>query len=183
MTGAQKVASDMVPATKLLYGHAEAVRNGNEGVSAADAIQGPGRWRVARGEGNNDSIEAAKVRCGRELIDLCDFRLFNVIALRNFAQRVTWLDSVIAPVAALVDRDLSDALLEELLCARWKVEIVVLIGRRCVAQQARIQCGDFLNRRADKVGDQRETDTVVGLHGVIDNRWIRCEIVEAILLG
>lgn len=63
MTGANEIATDMVPAAQLRDGNAEAVGDGNERVTTADTIERCASRRIARRGGNDDAIDSAEISC------------------------------------------------------------------------------------------------------------------------
>lgn len=61
VAGANVIAADVVPAAELLNGDTEAIGDGNESVSTANAIEGCATRSVARCGGNNDSLDSAEI--------------------------------------------------------------------------------------------------------------------------
>ena len=181
--GAHEEPAQMIPAAELLDGHAEAVRNGDERVSTADTIEGCSRGGGSGSDRDDDSVDAAEIGGGGELVDLGEIRHGDLEGAGDVAEAVAGGERVVAPVAALVDGDLGDALLEELFGAFGKVELKGLVGRSGSAEQTGVEAGDLLKWSADEIRDEGQADAVVGLHGVIDERRIGSEIVEAVLFG
>src|SRR5262249_32316453 len=66
--------------------------------------------------------------------------------------------------------------------AMWKLQIEGLVGRRAHAQQAGIESDDLLQRSVDDIGNETQINGVVGRNFVRDERRIRYEVCQTILL-
>ena len=89
---------------------------------------------------------------------------------------------MISPTVALCLGNEGNPLLKECCSARWEMEVKRIVGRGNHAKQAWVESLQFIDRGADKVGDQTEVDGIIDRYGVSEDGRVEVDLVKAVLL-